>query len=61
MEEQEISCPFCGESITVLIDCSVPNQEYTEDCQVCCSPILISLEIDHEGHIVHLDAEQENG
>ncbi len=61
MEEREISCPFCGEAITLLIDCSVPEQQYTEDCQVCCSPILISVEINHDGHITLINAVQENG
>ncbi|GAA0202383.1 CPXCG motif-containing cysteine-rich protein [Kangiella japonica] len=37
--EKDISCPYCGETITVLIDDSVPHQEYIEDCQVCCRPI----------------------
>ena len=37
--ERSIDCPYCGESIDVLIDDSIPRQEYIEDCQVCCSPI----------------------
>jgi len=36
---QTIACPYCGETIEVLIDCSVPEQHYIEDCQVCCRPI----------------------
>jgi len=35
--------------IEVLIDCSVPEQEYIEDCQVCCRPICFNVTIDHEG------------
>jgi hypothetical protein len=37
--EDDIGCPYCGELISVLIDCSVEEQEYIEDCQVCCRPI----------------------
>lgn len=37
--EREIQCPYCGEMITVMLDCSVSSQEYIEDCQVCCQPI----------------------
>ena len=51
IEEKESYCPYCGESISLLIDNSIENQEYVEDCQVCCSPILISIEIDHDGNI----------
>ncbi len=61
IEEYDISCPFCGETIAVLIDCSAGNQRYTEDCQVCCSPIDIAVELDHDGTILTVSAEQENG
>ena len=37
--ETEVQCPFCGETITVVVETSVPRQTYVEDCQVCCRPI----------------------
>lgn len=42
-------CPYCGESIELLIDCSIPEQEYIEDCQVCCRPIQIWATVDESG------------
>jgi len=39
MEDALISCPFCGETISVLVDTSVADQSYIEDCSVCCRPI----------------------
>ncbi len=60
MEEYEIDCPFCGERIGVLIDCSAGTQQYTEDCHVCCSPIVLTIEIDPDGHISGVEANQEN-
>ena len=51
IDERESYCPYCGEIISLLIDNSIDNQEYVEDCQVCCSPILISVEIDHDANI----------
>lgn len=51
IEEKESYCPYCGESISFLIDSSLENQEYVEDCQVCCSPIFISVEIDYDDNI----------
>ena len=39
LNERTISCPYCGESINVLIDVEDMEQEYIEDCQVCCRPI----------------------
>jgi hypothetical protein len=43
--EQTIHCPYCDESINVLVDLSVPEQEYVEDCQVCCRPIVLSVAV----------------
>ncbi|UZE95285.1 CPXCG motif-containing cysteine-rich protein [Alkalimarinus alittae] len=42
-------CPLCGEPIELVIDCSVVEQQYTEDCQVCCGPMLISVLVDEQG------------
>ena len=42
--EKDVTCPFCWERITLLIDPS-ESQIYTEDCFVCCRPILVSAEI----------------
>ena len=44
LHEKQITCPFCWESITVLVDPS-ESQLYTEDCSVCCRPILIQTEV----------------
>jgi len=46
---QLIQCPYCGESIEILIDASIPQQSYSEDCQVCCRPIDIDVSIDEDG------------
>jgi hypothetical protein len=48
-EEVEIECPYCGERITLLVDCSVDSQEYIEDCQVCCQPINVFVTVNEEG------------
>ena len=47
--EQFVGCPYCGETISVLVEDSLPEQEYIEDCQVCCRPILLSISIDEDG------------
>jgi len=38
--EKRIGCPYCGENITIIVDESVPEQTYIEDCEVCCRPIV---------------------
>jgi len=60
MEEQDINCPYCGEVIGILLDTSVDNQVYVEDCQVCCSPIVIGVHLDADGEVANLQIRQEN-
>lgn len=38
----EVSCPHCGESITLFLDLSVESQSYIEDCSVCCQPMTVT-------------------
>jgi RNAse (barnase) inhibitor barstar len=45
----EISCPYCGEPIEIVVDTSVEQQSYIEDCQVCCRPINLAVTVDEEG------------
>ena len=49
VEPIDIGCPYCGETIEVLVDCSVQKQSYVEDCEVCCRPIDIDVVLDEEG------------
>ncbi|WP_034919183.1 CPXCG motif-containing cysteine-rich protein [Gillisia sp. CAL575] len=43
MLEHEFQCPYCWESITMLLDSSVTHQTYVEDCEICCNPIEIEV------------------
>ena len=43
LAETDIACPYCGEAISVLIDESIEGQNYIEDCQVCCRPIVFMV------------------
>ncbi|PWK85835.1 CPXCG motif-containing cysteine-rich protein [Fulvimonas soli] len=44
-----LACPCCGEAIEVLLDPSAGGQQYVEDCQVCCRPIVLTVTLDEEG------------
>ena len=50
LTEKSIGCPYCGETIRILIDSSDMEQQYIEDCQVCCKPInvLVSENVNGE-------------
>ncbi len=43
MYEHFFQCPFCWESISVLLDSSVSHQSYFEDCEICCNPMEIEV------------------
>jgi hypothetical protein len=43
-------CDSCGEEIVIPIDLSLGGeQEYVEDCPVCCVPHVIHIDIDDDG------------
>jgi len=49
LSEHTIHCPYCDESISVLIDGTLDRQNYVEDCQVCCRPIELEVSIEPDG------------
>ncbi len=51
LTEKTISCPYCDEAITVLVDDSVLEQRYVEDCEVCCRPIVMDVSVDADGAV----------
>lgn len=52
LQEKSVSCPYCGELIEVLLDPSVPHQNYIEDCQVCCRPIIFDVTVDPDDEVI---------
>jgi hypothetical protein len=52
----EVSCPYCGEAITLLLDLSVEEQSYIEDCSVCCQPMTVSYRAEG-GELAELNVE----
>jgi hypothetical protein len=55
MEEITITCPYCWQQVTVLVDAGAMGRaNIVDDCEVCCRPIEISYRAD-EGDIVDFD------
>ena len=52
LAEKSIGCPYCGEVIDVLIDSTDVDQQYIEDCQVCCKPINFLVSENANGELV---------
>ncbi len=59
-DEGTYTCPTCGEPIVIPLDPSAGDeQQYVEDCPVCCNPNVIHLEFFAEGEPARVWAEAE--
>ncbi|ARM30159.1 CPXCG motif-containing cysteine-rich protein [Prosthecochloris sp. HL-130-GSB] len=60
MKNARFQCPYCGAVNEVMIDCSVGMpEEFVEDCEVCCSPVVITV-LSVDGPEPVLTARREN-
>ncbi|MGJ0493210.1 CPXCG motif-containing cysteine-rich protein [Methylobacter sp.] len=59
LKEVDVICPYCGQSIDIIVDTTFGAQEYYEDCPVCCAPILFLLSVDETGEI-YLDIKRDD-
>jgi len=59
MSSQTIACPYCWEQVEIVVDLSVAEQQYVEDCFVCCRPIVIRY-VAEQGTVTELTASAEN-
>ncbi len=60
LDPQTVRCPYCGETFETGVDASGGNQEYIEDCQVCCRPIVFRLVADADGNLLELETRRDD-
>lgn len=47
MEEIFLTCPYCLQSISILLDTGVyGSNTIIDDCEVCCRPIEITYDVE---------------
>jgi hypothetical protein len=51
-----VQCPYCGEPFDTQVDLSAGSTSYIEDCQVCCRPIELGIEIGADGELGSVNA-----
>lgn len=56
--EVEVQCPHCGEYYQSVIDTSQGSHATTEDCPVCCRPILLDIDCE-PGEVLGVNASGE--
>ena len=49
-----VQCPYCGEPFDTLVDLSAGSASYIEDCQICCRPIELGIEVGVNGGLASL-------
>ena len=47
MLEEYFDCPYCCENQLKMVDPSIKNQNFIEDCEVCCNPIDFQISIEN--------------
>ena len=53
---ETIQCPYCGQSMELVVDTSIGQQRFTTDCEVCCRPFEVFAECE-PGEIIGLDVQ----
>ena len=57
----DYTCAYCGETNMTFIDLSAGSQQsYVEDCQVCCQPNVLCVQIDEETLDIEINSEPES-
>jgi hypothetical protein len=60
LEDAVVTCPACWEEIVLELDLSAGSAVYTEDCSVCCRPMLVRLNVDEGSGEFTVAVEAEN-
>lgn len=55
-----VACPYCGESFETRVDLTGGSFEYVEDCQICCQPITLKVEVGDAARLLSVTALQLN-
>lgn len=60
IEPRKLPCPWCGELNTVMLDVTLEDGEFVEDCAVCCAPILYAVRTELETDCRQIWCRKEN-
>lgn len=45
MLEAYFDCPYCWQNQLKMVDPSIYDQNFIEDCEVCCNPIDFNIKV----------------
>ena len=59
-DEYTFACPYCAAEVSMTVDFTAGRrQSFSTDCEVCCRPIAIRLEVG-DGGVESFSAERES-
>ena len=45
----EVICPYCGEPATISVETGEEDDEFVQDCPVCCRPWKVRIKVRRDG------------
>jgi hypothetical protein len=53
-----VNCPYCAEQYETQVDLTAGSFTYVEDCQICCQPIELYVEVNEAGRLRAVNAQR---
>jgi hypothetical protein len=53
-----VQCPYCAEQYETQVDLTAGTFTYVEDCQICCQPIELYVEVNEAGRLRSVNAQR---
>jgi hypothetical protein len=51
-DDYEYSCPYCGTALSLRVDHTAGSrQQFVIDCENCCRPIEVELDVESDGYV----------
>ena len=53
-----VGCPYCAENYETPVDLTAESFSYVEDCQICCQPIELFVEVNEAGRLTGVNPQR---
>ena len=53
-----VACPYCAETYETQVDLTAGSFVYVEDCQICCQPIELFVEVNDAGQLTGVNPQR---
>jgi hypothetical protein len=53
-----VACPYCAENYETQVDLTAGSFVYVEDCQICCQPIELFVEVNDAGRLTGINPQR---